>query len=123
MAETTATMIVWPRGCGHGGMVLELVEHHRPYWLGRRRGRQVSAAVPARGCGLSTGLALAIPAATADITAAALGAWAGRRVTLLRYAGCVLGDAEVQRVRRAGVRVEVVDVDGGANQRNPPARD
>jgi hypothetical protein len=114
MAEMTATMIVWPRGCGHGGMVLDLVEHHRPYWVGRRNGRRVPAPVPAPGEALSTGLALAIPAPTAGITAAEFDACAGRRVTLLRYAGCILGDAEIQLARRAGVRVEVVDVDGGA---------
>ena len=64
-AEMTATMVVWPKQCGHGGTVLELVEHHRPYWLGRRAGRRVSAPVPARGYTLSTGLALSRPAAAA----------------------------------------------------------
>jgi hypothetical protein len=113
----TATMIAWPKDCGHEAMALELVEHHRPYWRGRRTGhRPVSAAVPAPGCVLSTGLALANPCGPGPIdgTAADLAAWASRPVTLLRYAGCVLVDAEIERARQAGLDVEVVDVDGGA---------
>jgi hypothetical protein len=114
-AEKTATMIVWPKDCGHWGTVLELVEHFRPYWLGRHMGRRVSAGVAAPTCALSTGLTLATPVTNVGSTAADLAAWAGRRVTLLRYAGCVLGDAEVERAREAGLSIEVVDIVGGAS--------
>ena len=113
-AENTATMIVWPKDCGHGGTVLELVEHFRPYWLGRRMGRQVSAVIATPTCALAAGLLLASPA-NVDATAADLAGWAGRRVTVLRYAGCVLTDAEIERAREAGVSVEVVDIASGAS--------
>lgn len=36
---------------------------------------------------------------------------AGRHVTLLRYAGCILTDAEIDAARQAGVRLEVVDLE------------
>lgn len=112
-AEMTATMIVWPRPCGHGGTVLELVEHFRPYWYGRRAGRRVASNIPAPGMALVTGLAFAAPTAPAysDSHGAAM---AGRRVTLLRYPGCILGDDEIAQARREGVHIEVVDVDGDA---------
>jgi pyruvate/2-oxoglutarate/acetoin dehydrogenase E1 component len=35
---------------------------------------------------------------------------AGRHVTLLRYAGCILNDAEVDAARQGGVQLEVVDL-------------
>jgi hypothetical protein len=108
-ALNTATMIIWPKDCGHGGIVLELVEHFRPYWLGRRLGRQVSAVIATPTCVLARGLSLASPVEDADATAPDLATWAGRQVTVLRYAGCVLTDAEVDRAREAGVSVEVVD--------------
>lgn len=104
-AEMTATMIVWPRPCGHGGMVLELVEHFRPYWLGRTQGRRVTAPVPSADRVLSSGLALACRGTRPN----------GRRMTILRYAGCILGDAEIDRARRAGAHIEVVDVDGNTH--------
>ena len=110
-AEMTATMIVWPKECGQGGRVLELVEHFRPYWLRRRAGRELCAVVATPACALSTGLALAGPTAHTDSAAPDLAAWAGRRVTLLRYGGCCLGDTEVEQARAAGVRLDVVDLD------------
>lgn len=58
-AEMTAAMIVWPKRCGHGGLVLELVEHFRPYWLTRRAGASASARVRKPGMALSAGLGLA----------------------------------------------------------------
>ena len=67
--------------------------------------------VAAPTCALATGLALASPVAKVEATVADFAAWAGRRVTVLRYEGCVLSDAEVERAREAGVTVEVVDVD------------
>jgi hypothetical protein len=108
--ENTATIIMWPKECGHGGTVLQLVEHFRPYWLRTRMGRQLAAVVPAPMCTLATGLGLASPAGNVDAAASDFAAWAGRRVSLLRYAGCVLNDAEVERARAAGVSVEVVDI-------------
>ncbi|MBP3083104.1 hypothetical protein [Mycolicibacterium fortuitum] len=116
-AELTATMIVWPRRCGHDGMVLELVEHHRPYWLARRRGRRVSMTVPAPGFALAAGLALANSTPPREAADADFTAWSGRAVTVLRYAGCVLGDVEVERARSAGVAVEVVDLDANTQSR------
>ncbi|MBS9532082.1 hypothetical protein KIH27_00605 [Mycobacterium sp. M1] len=109
-AEQTATMIVWPKDCGHGGAVLELVEHFRPYWLGRRAGRRVSAVLLASENALATGLSLA----DSD-TGEGFAEWTGRRVTVLRYPGCVLTDAEVDRAREAGVDVEVVEIAAGAD--------
>jgi hypothetical protein len=117
-AEMTATMIVWPKRCGHGGMVLELVEHFRPYWLGRRAGRRISATVPDEGHALCTGLALARPTSRGVATTRGLAGWYGRQVTVLRYAGCLMGDDEIAAARAAGVRIEVVDVDGGRVERN-----
>jgi hypothetical protein len=117
-AEMTATMIVWPKRCGHGGMVLELVEHFRPYWLGRRAGRRVSATVPDVGHALCTGLALARPATHRESAGHGLAGWSGRQVTVLRYAGCLMGDDEIAAARGAGVRIEVVDIDGGRVERN-----
>lgn len=111
-AEMTATMIVWPRRCGHGGKVLELVEHFRPYWLARVSGRKVSAPVPAPDRVLAPALALVVPAAGAGDGEPDLSRWAGKQITVLRYGGCVLDDLEVQRARQAGVLIEVVDVDG-----------
>jgi hypothetical protein len=90
---------------------LDLVEHFRPYWLVRHKGREIAAVVAAPTCALATGLALASPVAKVEATVADFAAWAGRRVTVLRYEGCVLSDAEVERAREAGVTVEVVDVD------------
>lgn len=98
----TATMIVWPRPCGHGGIVLELVEHFRPYWLGHTRGRRVSLTVPSTERVLATGLALARRSARST----------GRRVTILRYAGCILSDTEIDQARQSGAHIEVVDIDG-----------
>lgn len=117
-AEMTATMIVWPKRCGHGGMVLALVEHFQPYWLGRRAGRRVSAAIPDLGHALCTGLSLARPAASAAPARPGLAGWAGRQVTVLRFAGCVLGDGEIEAARAAGVLIEVIDVDGGRVERS-----
>ena len=54
-AELTATMLVWPRPCGHGGVVLELLEHFTPFWVCRRGGRSVTARVPTRERVLVTG--------------------------------------------------------------------
>jgi hypothetical protein len=108
-------MIVWPKDCGHGGSVLDLVEHFRPYWLVTRKGRELSAVVEAPTCAFATGLALASPVAHVDATAGDFAAWAGRQVTLLRYEGCVLGDAEVERAREAGVTVEVINVGSAAS--------
>ncbi len=110
-ADLTATMLVWPRQCGHGGMVLELVEHFTPYWLGRRAGRSVSARVPTRDRVLVTGLGLACPGRAA-CDRDDFARWAGRRMTLLRYRGCVLADEEIAQARDAGIHIEVVDVDG-----------
>ena len=111
-AEMTATMIVWPKRCGHGGIVLELVEHFRPYWLGRRAGHRVSANVPDIGQVLCTGLALARPTPNGESARPGLAGWAGRQITVLRYAGCLMSDDEVAAARAAGVLIEVVDVDG-----------
>jgi hypothetical protein len=36
-------------------------------------------------------------------------------VTVLRYAGCVLTDEEIERAREAGVSVEVVNIASGAS--------
>jgi hypothetical protein len=110
-AEMTATMIVWPRRCGHGGMVLKLVEHFRPYWLGRRLGRQVSAPAASVDRVLSAGLPLAFPGPATGAENDDPFGWDGRWITLLRYEGCIIGDAEIGEVREAGVRIEVVDVD------------
>lgn len=117
-AEMTATMIVWPKRCGHGGIILELVEHFRPYWLGRRAGRRVSAAIPDFGHALRTGLALAQPATGGRPPSRGLAAWSGRQVTVLRYTGCFIGDDEISAARAAGVLIEVVDVDGGRVERS-----
>ena len=111
-AELTATMIVWPRRCGHGGMVLELVEHFRPYWLGRRLGRRVSAPAASVDRVLSAGLPLACPGPVTGAKNAEVFRWDGRRITLLRYAGCVISDSEIDQAREAGVCIEVVDIDG-----------
>lgn len=121
-AEMTATMIVWPKRCGHGGLVLELVEHFRPYWLTRRVGSSVSARVLEPGMALSAGLRLAAEPPPGRRSCAHRSSamshrhvhqhpsMAGRRVTLLRYAGCILTDAEIGAARQAGVRLEVVDL-------------
>ena len=127
-AEMTATMIVWPKRCGHGGgLVLELVEHHRPYWLTRRSGVSVSAQVPEPGVTLSTGLMLAVapppprggcghpgsPIQHRHVHQRPL--MRGRHVTVLRYAGCILTDAEIDAARHAGVRLEVVELNDDTN--------
>lgn len=121
-AEMTATMIVWPKRCGHGGLVLELVEHFRPYWLTRRAGTSVSARVREPGMALSAGLRLATAPPPGRRSCAHRSSamshrhvhqhpsMAGRRVTLLRYAGCILTDAEIDAARLAGVQLEVVDL-------------
>lgn len=113
-AEMTATMVVWPKDCRHGGMVLELVEHFRPYWLTRRGGHRESISVSSPEFALCSGLGLASPQAGSGNPAVRIAHWAGRRVTLLRYAGSLVGDAEIERLRMVGVKLEVVDVDGGA---------
>lgn len=107
-AEMTATMLVWPRRCGHGGMVLELVEGHRPYWLGRRGGRRVSRRIPEWGSALSSGLDLAQPGRRD---------WAGRSITLVRYAGCFLTDTEIDLARTAGLHIDVVDLGGQTQEK------
>lgn len=117
-AEMTATMIIWPKPCGHGGMVLELVEHFRPYWLRRRGGRQIAANVPERGHALCTGLSLARSPSATDTTTSTPSDWTGRRVTVLRYAGSILTDSEIEAARAAGVLIELVDVDGGCTERS-----
>jgi hypothetical protein len=117
-AEMTATMIVWPKRCGHGGMVLELVEHFRPYWLGRRAGHRVSATVPEVGQVLCTGLSLARPTPSGASAWRGLAGWSGRQVTVLRYAGCLINDGEIATARAAGLVIEVVDVDGGRGDRS-----
>lgn len=115
-AENTAIMIVWPKHCGHGGTVLLLVEHFRPYWLGRSRGRQVSQVIATPAHALEAGLSLAGRLANRGATATDVAAWSGRRVTVLRYSGCVLTDAEIESAREAGLGVEVVDLGSGASQ-------
>jgi hypothetical protein len=121
-AEMTATMIVWPKRCGHGGLVLELMEHFRPYWLTRRAGASVSARIREPGMALSAGLGLAAapppgrrrcghpssPMPQRHVHERP--SMAGRHVTLLRYAGCILNDAEVDAARQGGVQLEVVDL-------------
>lgn len=126
-AEMTATMIVWPKRCEHGGLVLKLVEHFRPYWLTRRAGASVSARVREPGMTLSAGLGLAaVPppgrrscghrsSAMPQRHVHQRPSMAGRHVTLLRYAGCILGDAEIDAARQAGVRLEVVDLQGNTS--------
>jgi hypothetical protein len=126
-AEMTATMIVWPKRCGHGGLVLELVEHFRPYWLTRRAGASVSARIREPAMALSAGLGLAaapppgrrrcghpsspMPHQHVHQRPSMM----GRHVTLLRYAGSILTDAELDAARQAGVRLEVVDLQGNTN--------
>lgn len=126
-AEMTATMIVWPKRCGHGGLVLELVEHFRPCWLTRRAGASVSARVREPGMALSAGLDLATapppPRQSCGHQSSAIRqrhvhqhpSIAGRHVTLLRYAGCILTDAEIDSARQAGVRLEVVNLQGNTS--------
>lgn len=111
-AELTATMLVWPRPCGHGGVVLELLEHFTPFWVCRRGGRSVTARVPTRERVLVTGLALACPGRAACDRGEDYERWANRRMTLLRYRGCVLADEEIKQARHAGLHIEVVDIDG-----------
>lgn len=117
-AEMTATMIVWPTRCGRGGVVLELVEHFRPNWLGWREGRRISATVPKPGRALRAGLMLARPALRNSTPRPGFASWSGQRVTVLRYRGCVLGDGEFESAREAGVHIEVVDLDGGRIERS-----
>jgi len=93
-------------------MVLELVEHFRPYWLGRRFGRHVSAPAVSVDMVLSAVLPLAFPGPVTGAKNDYLFRWDGRRITLLRYADCVIGDAEIGEAREAGIRIEVVDIDG-----------
>mgnify|MGYP000974073629 CR=1 FL=1 len=126
-AEMTAAMIVWPKRCGHGGLVLELVEHFRPYWLTRRAGASASARVRKPGMALSAGLGLAAAPPPGRRSCDHRSSprphrhvhqhpsMAGRHVTLLRYAGCILTDAEIDAARQTGVRLEVVDFRGNTS--------
>ena len=123
----TATMIVWPKRCGHGGLVLELVEHFRPYWLTRRAGASVSARIREPGMALSAGLGLAAapppgrrrcghpssPMPQRHVRQRP--SMAGRHVTLLCYPGCILTDIEIDAARLGGVQLEVVDLQGNTS--------